>query len=168
MNCAETREGLVGWQDGELSPGDTVRISEHLGLCPACRELEGCLRAATPMAGPGLPAALRRAAFAKIDKAIDEAWGQPAPYATPLSWSERLAERYPLPAGALAGYALALVLAIGWGASNWWAAHDLRAQLDATRAPIARITDVPAGQYRPAAWSPPNDAPPTRETAPAP
>lgn len=157
MNCAAARERMVALQDGELSPGMAVRVGEHLASCSACRELEVCLRASTPIAGPGLPMALRQSAWQKIDRAIGEAWSQPAPVELPMTWSDRLAERVPLPAVAVAGYAAALVFALTWGASNWMTARHLEAELQATRTPVVRITDVPADQYRAAAWTPPVD-----------
>lgn len=162
MNCASARERLVALQDGELSPGEAMRVGDHLALCSACRELEGCLRAATPMAGAEPPIAMRRSAWLRIDRAIDEAWAHPAPVQLPMTWADRMAERYPLPAGAVLGYAAALLFALTWGASNWVAARHLEAELQEARSPVARITDVPADQYRPAAWVPPADETPGR------
>lgn len=36
MRCTETRENLVAWLDGELSPEEADQVESHLASCPAC------------------------------------------------------------------------------------------------------------------------------------
>ncbi len=170
MNCRETQSLLVAWQDGELSPGTSARISEHVSACPSCREIEMRLRAATPMAGPGLPNDLRRLAWDRIDRALELARATPTP--VPPSALERLGghlgavnERVPLPFGAVVGYAMVLGLALAWGASNWWTANLLRAEVEGRRIVVeAPASDVPAAQFRPASYAP--TAPENESSAP--
>lgn len=160
MNCRETQSLLVAWQDGELSPGSSARISEHVAACPSCREIEMRLRAATPMAGPGLPNDLRRLAWDRIDRALELARAAPTP--VPPSPLERLGghlgaagERVPMPLGAVVGYAMVLVLTLIWGTSNWWTASQLRAEVEGRRIVVeAPSSDVPAAQFRPASYAP--------------
>jgi anti-sigma factor (TIGR02949 family) len=54
MDCPEARSLLHAHADGELSPGDMLRLDRHLAQCPACTEELARLRA--------LRTAVRRAA----------------------------------------------------------------------------------------------------------
>jgi anti-sigma factor RsiW len=38
MKCRQVKDKLSAFQDGELSPRERERVSEHLERCPACRE----------------------------------------------------------------------------------------------------------------------------------
>jgi predicted anti-sigma-YlaC factor YlaD len=38
MRCPKVRRRLSAYQDGELKPGEAVRVEAHLQDCPACRE----------------------------------------------------------------------------------------------------------------------------------
>lgn len=148
---------MVAFQDGELSPGSSARVGEHLVVCPPCREIETRLRGATPEVGPGLPLDMRRVAWDRIDRALDAARAHtPIPPAFRLGLSSRV----PLPIGAVMGYATILVLALSWGAANWWEAVRLRAEVDVRRAVVeAPASDVPADHIRPASWTPAPVAP---------
>ena len=158
MNCSETQSLLVAWQDGELSPGSSARISEHVTVCGTCREIEMRLRAATPLAGPGLPTDLRRLAWDRIDRALDLARATPTPVPPmSLTWfgSQVAAERVPLPFGAVVGYVVVLGLVLAWGTSNWWTASQLRAEVEGRRIVVESPTsDLPADQFRPASYAP--------------
>ncbi len=45
MECREWKERLSGYIDGEIPPGETREVEEHLAGCPACRDLERRMRA---------------------------------------------------------------------------------------------------------------------------
>ncbi|HZD54967.1 MAG TPA: zf-HC2 domain-containing protein, partial [Candidatus Aquicultoraceae bacterium] len=55
MNCADTRDALSGYLDGDLPDGDRERISQHLRQCSRCAGEERALRETLSLVGT-LPA----------------------------------------------------------------------------------------------------------------
>jgi len=44
MNCKECRNKLLNYLDGQISEENSLRISQHLKICPSCEEYAGYLR----------------------------------------------------------------------------------------------------------------------------
>lgn len=83
MNCDEALLAISAALDGELSPKERLKLSEHLLACESCRELAEDLRVLTEElsrsdreAPPGLAAAVRRAV-------AEEAQASPVPKKRP-------------------------------------------------------------------------------------
>lgn len=158
-DCVDIEGQLVAWQDGALPLAAARHVEAHLARCVGCRALESSLRAVTPIAGPGLPEALRQTAWARIDRAIAaERAREDTP---PLGWRDRWNERVPLPRAAVMGYLVVLCLVGGWGLANWWSASALRAEVAAYDRPmVPASTPLPVVDFRPAAFSLPADEEP--------
>ncbi|MCA9489164.1 MAG: zf-HC2 domain-containing protein [Myxococcales bacterium] len=170
MECHEVRDLLVGWQDAELSPGETVKVEEHLETCAACRRHEQRLSDATPRPErlrPRLdqrvpPHVLAALADRVTADTILAAAQRPSPVRAPAgtrvaSWLRAEAR---VPRGWMLVYAAVLFGAIGFGLSSFW-------QPGAPAPALASTNDgIPAGQFQPASYDPTRAAPDTDPTVP--
>ncbi|MCB9687643.1 MAG: zf-HC2 domain-containing protein [Alphaproteobacteria bacterium] len=170
MECHEVRDRLVAWQDGELSPGETVQLEEHLDGCSDCRRHERRLADATPrpeLLRPRMdqrvPAHILAALADRVDAdSILAAARRPEPAPPPhasrvASWLRAEAR---VPRGWMLVYAAVLFGAIGFGLSSLWSP---------TAPPPARvgsIDDIPAGQFQPASYDPTRATPDSDPTVP--
>ncbi|HZD54805.1 MAG TPA: anti-sigma factor [Candidatus Aquicultoraceae bacterium] len=71
MDCAEIRELISAWLDGEASPEEVRRVEEHLGACAKCRAVAGRMRAlgtAVPGMEMPVPPGFRETVFARLEK----------------------------------------------------------------------------------------------------
>lgn len=50
-SCKEIEEMLVDYTDGQLSPGDSCEVAEHLAQCEACRKVLDALKKSLELAG---------------------------------------------------------------------------------------------------------------------
>lgn len=164
MNCGAVTSRLVALQDAELSPGEAVRVREHLAVCPSCRVIDARLAAVTPEPPLELPPELRARMYAQLDRALDDAWKNPAREPLPARrgrWLAWLTDPWSFSSGTVFGYGALLVLAFTWGLSNWFAARELEAAM-AANAQIPETASgpavtIPAEQFRPASWTPPEE-----------
>lgn len=76
MRCTETRENLVAWLDGELSPEESERVESHLASCPECMRERAALEtsgdllarlAPASVPGNGLVARVLKAVKSGVD-----------------------------------------------------------------------------------------------------
>ncbi|MCO4744067.1 MAG: zf-HC2 domain-containing protein [Proteobacteria bacterium] len=145
MRCTAVHPLLVGYRDGELSPGEAVRVREHLDGCRPCAELDDALMAATPE--PFLPTPTVGAEDElRLSRALDDVRVAPPEMHHPL---------FDIDASRVwthVAWAAALLLCIGWGWSNYQHAAMLQAQLDA--APAQNETVLDEAGFRPASWAP--------------
>jgi hypothetical protein len=152
MVCSEVRERLVPWHDGEVGPSEDELIRGHLVGCPSCTRLDQRLRdtvPAPPQLSPPPEVQQRLARALDIDLLLQEA-SRPAPPPERL-WMQTwrlLTRRAEVPVGAVMVYALLLFASFAWGLSSWWALPTGQVPLDAASA------DIPADQFRPAAFEP--------------
>jgi len=49
-SCRNVEEKLVDYADGQLSPGDSSEVAEHLAQCEACRKVLGALQKSLDLA----------------------------------------------------------------------------------------------------------------------
>jgi len=162
VNCRAVRKRLVAYQDRELSPAETEQVAEHLGSCSGCAGLERRLAAITPRPCLQVDPETQQALWERLDTAVQEAMDEVPHPRSESSWARAhrwLAEETRLPTAAVLAYAALLLLAVAWGASNWWAASQLQTRLEIQPTTTALDTPIlpeaiPADQYRPAAYSP--------------
>jgi anti-sigma factor RsiW len=157
---------LVAFQDGELAPSEHTQVREHLDQCVACANLERRLEEVTPRPFIEVDPELQDTMWRRLDAAIDAAFRRHAalPHPSRLElWWRWLAEETTVPTGAMLAYAALLLVAITWGAHNWWTAQQLQLVLDRhdASAPVQVVVpaEIPADQYRPAAWVPEDTEP---------
>jgi len=50
-SCKEMQEMLVDYADGQLSPDDSSKVTEHLATCDTCRKVLDALRRSLELAG---------------------------------------------------------------------------------------------------------------------
>ena len=164
MRCAAVQKRIVAWQDAELSPGETVRISEHLQGCIACRSIEQRCAAATPRMELRVPPAIRNRLLTATHTSVllDLAARRPHRRRVPrlsLRWLHREVE---VPRWGILVAAAALVLSVGYAlhtARSLDAAHAELA-VRATSAPASLHADprvLPPGHYQPASYQPTED-----------
>jgi len=166
VHCRAVRMQLVAFQDGELSPGQRTQVREHLDRCAACAKLERRLEEVTPRPFVEVDPELQETMWRRLDAAIDAAFRRqrtlPPPSRLQLWW-RWLAEETTVPTGAMLAYASLLLIAITWGAHNWWTAQQLQLALNQrdASAPMQLVVpaEIPADQFRPAAWAPEEDQP---------
>lgn len=160
MNCRAVRARLVAYQDRELSPAEELRVGEHLEGCAACRALEERLGSVTPR--PFLPSdpAHEQALWKRLDAALEAERAKGVPLRAPTRLERArawLVEETRMPTVAVIAYAALLLLAVAWGTNNWWEARGLQASLGAARIAATAGSapeEIPADQYRPAAFRP--------------
>ena len=164
MHCRGVRRRLVAFQDGELSPGEHTQVRDHLGRCEACARLEQRLAQVTPRPFLELDPELQETMWGRLDAAIDAAFRHQQSLPRPSRvqvWWRWLTEETTVPTGAMLAYAALLLVAITWGAHNWWTAQQLQLALDRRdgAAPVQVVVpaEIPADQFRPAAWVPEED-----------
>jgi anti-sigma factor RsiW len=162
MVCDEVRDRLVALHDDELSPSEVAQVREHVATCPSCAGANRRIVRSTPTApsfGPG--DALRARLSQQLDPSLILALAERpvvvAPRrALPLSVVWRgFTHVASIPVGAVVVYILLLAASFGWGVSNWLTLSALRAP--ATESPTPTGTEIPADQFRPAAWDPSAD-----------
>ncbi len=78
MNCAEVRESLSPWLDGELSPEVRTLVDRHLASCDAClrelAQLEALERALAALPVPPLPEGLPERVAARLPRPSRHWW----------------------------------------------------------------------------------------------
>lgn len=155
MDCGEAIQRLVALQDGELSPSEAVQVQEHLAACGACRMREYRLAAATPRDTLRIPPAVlarlsdRVSADVVLALADRPAANRPHPgwVARAAGWLRRDLE---IPAAAVLGYVVLLAMSLGWAASSWLSHPSIDVTGDGSHA----ASEIPAEQWRPAAYNP--------------
>jgi len=50
-SCEKTEEMLVDYADGQLSPGESNKVAEHLEECESCRKILAALNKSLELAG---------------------------------------------------------------------------------------------------------------------
>lgn len=114
-SCAEWRELLNGWLDGELDAAHALACERHVAECAACTARLDTLRSIrATLSQPGVTFAAPPALRARILDAVSaEARGQRAPAMLSQGWWRALANRWTLaPALAAAAVAVALFVAL--------------------------------------------------------
>lgn len=157
IDCHWVEDRLVALQDGELSPGETHFVMEHLAGCASCTDLEEALLAATPAPSLVVPAEIQAALEAAVEQAVERALTTPAdpPPAPHRPWTRWLRRDRDLSNGSLLAYGFLLAACMGWGLSNWFAVADLEARIAAQEAtPVHTLpgTELAPDQYRPASF----------------
>ena len=146
MRCRAARRLLVAFQDGELSAGDSTRVSEHLAECESCRTREAHLQTVTPE-----PIRLVRPSvdpdWSQMDAALHAAYEAPPTYTAPV-W-------IPARRAMLGLYGLALGLLLIWGVSNALRVQSLEAELVAATSAPPVETLIQAAAMQPASYKPP-------------
>lgn len=145
MRCHAVHPLLVAFRDGELSPGESVRVTEHLDRCEACQDLDRELVLATPspfLATPVLSADDED----RLSRALDHARVDPPAMHMPLFDFE------PERLWVHLAWAATVALCLSWGWSNHTQAVALQAQLDA--APAQAETVLRDADFRAASWDP--------------
>lgn len=145
MRCQTVQERLVAWQDGELAPGEAVRVEEHLHRCPDCVVLEQKLAAATPEPFVQLPPL----SF-EDQRRLSEVLDRTEVDAPALMWRPELDLQRLVPHVL---WAAAVMAVLAWGLGNHFQAQALQAQIDAAPAPAPVVLD--GADFRPASWAPP-------------
>jgi len=108
MECTEARTHLLGRQRHALDAGLATALDEHLVGCAACRHEDAADRELSKR----LEALPPRAAPASMRRALERRWGEPPRRTRSLAGAGAFA-------GAMvAGAALALLVAGGWGARS--------------------------------------------------
>lgn len=163
MRCAAVQRRLVAWQDRELSPGESVKVSEHLERCPECRAAEARLATVgllEPVAVPAHIEARLRAATnvdAILTAAADESRRTPFP-ADPW-WQRWLVDGIEVPGWSVLAAAAAVSLLAIWALHTRVELAGTQAELAARAIPLsagpeAPPIDLPADQFQPAAYQP--------------
>jgi anti-sigma factor RsiW len=164
MQCEEVEERLVALQDDELSPSEREQVVEHLDHCHACRGLERRLRLATPFPGLVVPPHIQARLDDRLDTSVllelADRPSQPAPRGAVARARRWLDAETEVSRVVVLAAAAMLVTTLGWGVTNWWSLAHLQAEM-AQRAevviPPARTAsgaEIPAEQFRPAAYTP--------------
>ena len=157
MHCTAIQQRLVAFQDAELSPGEHVRVYEHLATCITCRSDHRSLERIGPLRLEIPVHALRAMHEVTHPDLIWElAASRPeTSYTTP--WKKWLNRGIELPTWWVLAAAALLATSIGWAASTSASLHFSTTEL-ATRAtpPPATVmapgSEVPANQFRSASW----------------
>ena len=162
MRCRDVRTLLVAHADHELSRSGHTLVADHLATCRSCRGVAARLETATPEDALQIPPDLR----ARLTKTINYTRLRDlasAPSGADPSWATRgwLDQPIRLSRGLLLGYALLLAAVFGWGLSGQM---DTPAHSEVT----VSADPLPAGQYRPASWTPPSRHSGTDTTIPEP
>lgn len=181
MRCAWVEQRLVAWRDDELSPGEATFVMEHVDRCPACAALDARLQDATPDPWLAPPPDVLARMHAALDAAIERESNAEATRPAPRSvvnasrigrWARWLRRDRDLSNASAIGYVALLAACFGWGLSNWMAIETSApgSMPEAAQASVSAPTDprdmdpaasgaaIPAEQYRPASWSPRDEA----------
>ena len=160
MQCNAVSQRLVAWRDGELSPGERVRVSEHLRTCGPCRAREQVLASATPypplFLHPAVATRLReRTEIDVILTAADDP--QRTPRFTDLSHPSWFSGEVEVPRWIALAAAFLLASALGWAWQSHTSLEEAHAELarraaDSAPAQAEPAQPLPADHYRPAAW----------------
>jgi anti-sigma factor RsiW len=164
MDCQTVQDLSIAFLEGELSPGETDQVAEHLEICEACAERLALfdeqsedLAALPPPPDPRLQ---QPGFWDRMDAALaEEAAHALAPPAPPVPVWRRPLKVSPL---GLVAYAAALLLAVTWGwlqhqDAQQAAAHaaSLETELEQERRLAAQPpTPVRVEQYRPVSYTP--------------
>lgn len=167
MHCAAVQSRLVAWQDEELSPGEHVRVTEHLEQCPDCRAAEtrlGSIDLSDALEiPPHLAARLAQATSPELLLAEAARADRASPFPK-APWHRRwTTEVVEVPSWMVMAAAAALFLTAGWAVQMTWAYESSVAETEALMAertepstePL-QITpvDLPADQFKPASYQP--------------
>ncbi|MFT4622867.1 MAG: anti-sigma factor RsiW [Myxococcota bacterium] len=149
MHCRDVRPLLVAHSDQELSQSAHRLVEEHVKKCWACRGLAKRLERVTPRDTLQVPPSIQdrleiAVSPARIRELADRAEPEVLVASGFLPW---LREPTPVPRLTLLLYAAALAMAVGWGLSG---GNELSGPTPTT----ASTETLPAGQYRPASWTP--------------
>lgn len=167
MRCAAVQSRLVAWQDEELSPGEHVRVTEHLESCADCRAAEARLIPVDLSDALEIPPELaaRLAAATQVDHLLAEAEraDRRSPF-PPAPWYRRwTTEVVEVPSWMLLAAAATLFLTAGWAVQMTWAYESSMAETQALIAERAEPNaeplevspiDLPADQFQPASYQP--------------
>ncbi len=159
MRCTAVQQRLVAYQDQELSPGEQARVSEHLNRCIRCQAEEDALFSVTPRPELVVPQHVQEHLQEAVD--ADILWAlalQRPPPTVGTQWARWWSRDAQFSRTAVFAYAAILLCAVSWGMTNWWTVSKLEAEI-ARQETIETIatppgTDIPAQQYRPAAYTP--------------
>jgi len=162
VDCTDTHGRLVAHQDGELSPSETLQVSEHMSGCARCADRYERLLAATPRPNLSIPPAILRRLHDRVDvdailaAAANGAANRPHPswVARGAAWLRRDTE---IPMAAVIGYLLLLAAALGWGAASWHAPPG--APPAETLVAEQPSPEIPAEQWQPVSWQPEEETP---------
>ena len=164
MHCAAVQKRIVAWQDAELSPGETVRVSEHLQGCTACRSIERRCAAATPRVDLRVPRAIQSRLLIATRTDALLALAAQRPHRKRISslsfrWLHREVE---VPRWGIMVAATALALTLGYALQTSRSLDAAHAELAvrATSVPSSLHTDpviLPPGHYQPASYQPTED-----------
>lgn len=164
MDCQTVQDLSIAFLEGELSPGESELVGEHLELCEACAERLALLDeqsddlAALPP--PPDPRLDQPGFWDRMDGALaKEAEHALAPPPPPVPLWRRPLQVSPL---GLIAYAAALALAVGWGWLQQQEAVHATAQAEALGAELEQErrlaaqppTPVRVEQYRPVSYTP--------------
>lgn len=166
MRCWKIRARLVAYQDGELAPGEMHLVREHLADCARCRTLERRLEEVTPRFELRVPPHVQARLDARLAGPVLRARLDASPVSGARPALARLLDWLRRDAGFSMGAVLAsavLAMLLGWSLGHLGRATLPR--LAAWQDPTVSAQDVdpPAGslpgdQYRPAAYTPADDA----------
>jgi len=163
MRCRAVQKRLVAYQDDELSPGDRAKVDEHLTQCAQCHDDDDALFAVTPRPELIVPWQVQHTLSERVDADILWALAQEPVAPTRMrSWNRWWSRDTQFSRGAVLAYATILIGAVAWGATNWWTLSMLEAEI--ARYDYAQPLDanpgaeIPAVQYRPAAYTPDEEA----------
>lgn len=166
MRCWKIRARLVAYQDGELAPGEMHLVREHLADCARCRNLEKRLEEVTPRLDLRVPPQVKARLDARVTGPVLRARLRAAPAPRPRTLPARLVDWLQRDAGFSMGAVLAsalLAMLLGWSLGQLGRTTLPRLALWQDPDVAAQEVDPPAGslpsdQYRPAAYTPADDA----------
>ena len=164
MDCRDARPLLVAHFDGELSPSAHHLVEAHLDDCWACRARAERLERLTPEHALVIPPDVldQLASRVSLEQLAPIAAERPSPAPATPGFGAWLAEPLGVSRLAVFGYVVVLAGAIGWGLSQGALPSDTGAPATASTEPM------PAGQYRPASWTPQETEEPDAGGIPAP
>ena len=157
MQCTAIQQRLVAFQDSELSPGELVRVQEHLASCSTCRSDQRSLDRIGPLRLE-IPIHATRAMHEVTHPDLIWELAASRPKSTSVEpWSRWLTREIEVPTWWVLAAAALLATSIGWAASSS-VSLDRSAVARAARAPsppsavMAPGAEVPANQFRAASW----------------
>jgi len=166
MRCWKIRARLVAYQDGELSPGEAHQVREHLAACARCRHLERRLEEVTPRPELRVPAHVQARLEARVTGPALRARSASLPPDRPRAASLRLIDWLRRDAGFSMGAVLVctvVAMLLGWSLGHL--SHTALPRLARGTDPAITVLEadgtverLPADQYRPASYTPADDA----------